>query len=360
MRAASRVDRSPARAVLAGLGCAALLGCASTTAPGAVGVTRPQLLTAPAGAGDGYGMNGGAGLETDPALNARVRAVTGRLVRQVGHFREDARQWRWQVRVSASDELNASGSPSGRLVVTRGLIRRLDLSDAELAAVLGHEMAHALREHARERASQAQWSDAMVQTVQAVAMLGTRSAQFSAGVGAELAAAGSEVLVQLPYSREMESESDLIGLELMARAGYDPRAAARVWVKVAAAGAGTGPGDFLSTHPANASRGRQLADAVPKVLPLYEFALAHPQAETTDVEIAPTASAPAATPRPSAGRIGPDSSNVERLARARLPTCDAAVATLDGTLPGADTYTLACGPATLRYRCNYGLCQALE
>ena len=294
-----------------------------------------------------------------------MRRIAHRLVRQVGHFRPDASAWHWRASVGDADDLNAACSPGGSIVVTRGLIRRLDLSDAELAAVLGHEIAHALREHARERAAQAQWSDALVQTVQAVAMLGTRNAQFAAGVGAELAAAGSEVLVQLPYSRAMESESDLIGLELMARAGYDPRAAARVWDKMAAAGAGTGPGDFLSTHPGNASRGRQLDAAVPKVWALYLEAIAHPDDDPAPggAELAPGGVLTSAETRPSflaAGRIGRDSSQVERLARQRTPACVSAVAYLDSAAPGADTYTLACNAATLRYRCGFGNCAPLE
>ena len=208
-------------AILSGL----LAGCATSTRPGAVGVGRPQLLTVDSAqvngqAASGYlSLSSAAGragkLNNDPALTARVKGVAQRLIAEVGVFRPDAAAWRWEVNVFDSDQINAFCAPGGKIGVFTGLVVRLDLSDDELAAVLGHEIAHALREHTREKVSQADLSDTIVS---AIAYSGLRYA----GAASMLAGVGSVYVVQLPFSREMESEADLIGLELMARAGNDP------------------------------------------------------------------------------------------------------------------------------------------
>jgi predicted Zn-dependent protease len=200
-------------------------------------------------------------LNTDPALVQRVRTVSERLVQQTTVFRQDARSWPWEVNVLSSPERNAYAMPGGKIMVYSGLISALDLTDAEIAAVVGHEISHTLREHARERVSNAYGQELLV-------------AFGAAALGAEesilkLANAIGQVTFQLPHSREQESEADQIGLELMARAGYDPQAAISVWQKMTATRSGQPP-EFLSTHPSNESRIADLQAQLPRVAPLYQ------------------------------------------------------------------------------------------
>jgi predicted Zn-dependent protease len=167
------------------------------------------------------------------------------------------------VNTLTTKELNAYCMPGGKIMVYTGLIEKLNLSDAELAAVIGHEMAHALREHSRERISRAY--------AQQLALAGV-AVVTGAGEGAmDLANMVGSVTFQLPHSREQESEADTIGMELMARAGYDPNAAVSVWRKMLAADQGGTP-EFLSTHPSPRTRLQDLQALVPKVMPLYQRA----------------------------------------------------------------------------------------
>jgi predicted Zn-dependent protease len=151
-------------------------------------------------------------------------------------------------------------------MVFSGLIERLKLSDDELAAVMGHEMAHALREHSREQMGKAQYQQLGAKLLSAVT-----GGRYDQGIGAAMKL--TEVAYNLPHSREHESEADAIGLELAARAGYDPRAALTLWQKMAAASNGAPP-PFLSTHPSDATRQAAISALIPKVLPLY-LAAAH-------------------------------------------------------------------------------------
>lgn len=199
-------------------------------------------------------------LDTNRTHVNRIRAITQRLLAQVGAFRPDATQWPWEVHVIQDDSINAWCMPAGKMAVHSGLIDKLQPTDAELAAVLGHEIAHALREHAREQVSQ-QMATSMGLSVLA-AVTGVRA---TADLGGEL----TKVMFTLPNSRAHEAEADRIGVELAARAGYDPRAAITLWQKMAAAG-GSRPPEFLSTHPSPASRMADLQQAIHKVLPLYQ------------------------------------------------------------------------------------------
>jgi predicted Zn-dependent protease len=167
------------------------------------------------------------------------------------------------VNVISSNELNAWCMPGGKIAVYTGLMDRLRLSDEELAAVMGHEIAHALREHGRERASQQAAQGAVVGIGAALLGLGE--------VGASLAGIVADVTIGLPYSREFEREADRIGVELAARAGYDPRAAITLWQKMGQAGGGAPP-QFLSTHPSPQNRQKDLEDFAARVMPLYESA----------------------------------------------------------------------------------------
>jgi len=252
----------------------ALGGCATveTTAPGAVGVARKQTMlvseeeveqgSVAAYAQEMDKARGQGRLNADPLLLARVRRVAGRLIRETAVFRADAVQWNWEINVQSTPELNAYCMPGGKIMVYSGLVEKLSLSDAELAAVLGHEMAHALREHTRERVSRAYAQNLLIVGVATVVGLG--------GV-ADLASQVADVTFGLPHSRQQESEADVIGLELMARAGYDPRAAIALWQKMSAA-EGSGTPQWLSTHPSNSTRLADLEARIPVVEPLYRAA----------------------------------------------------------------------------------------
>lgn len=250
-----------------------LAGCATvqTTAPGAIGVERKQTMLVSEqevekGAVAAYAKEvdqarGEGKLNADPALLARVQRVSRRLIDQTAVFRADAPGWPWEINVQSTPELNAYCMPGGKIMVYSGLVEKLQLSDAELATVVGHEMAHALREHTRERVSRAYAQNLLIVGVAVVTGVGS-------GV-ADLASQVADVTFGLPHSREQESEADEIGLELMARAGYDPHAAVTLWRKMSAADKGGTP-QWLSTHPASSTRIADLEARLPVVVPLYE------------------------------------------------------------------------------------------
>lgn len=269
--------RSSLLIIACGLGCAS---CATvrTTAPGAVGIEREQRMLVSEqdveqGAEKAYAQEvqkarDGGKLNEDPRLIARVRGITERLIPATAVFRPDAPAWKWEVNTLTTEEMNAYAMPGGKIMVYSGLVDKLQLTDAELAAVLGHEISHALREHTRERVSRIY--------AQRVALAGL-AALTGAGQGAlDIAENVASVTFQLPHSRQQESEADIMGLELMARAGYDPHAAVRVWQKMLASEKSGAP-QFLSTHPSAPNRIRQLEAAVPKVMPLYQAARQAPK-----------------------------------------------------------------------------------
>ena len=259
-----------------------LTACQSeqTTRSGEIGVDRKQSMTTLVSsreveqqASQEYAqVLAGAGkkglLNQDPQQVQRVRAVAARLIPQVAVFRDDAPRWKWEVNVLTSKDINAWCMPGGKIAVYTGLIERLKLTDDELAAVMGHEIAHALREHARERMGR----QMATQTATAV---GAIALQIFTGVyiDPQLAGTFTQAMFVLPNSRENEQEADLIGIELAARAGYDPRAAITLWQKMSQAGGG-GPPEWLSTHPSHDTRLRELQNDVQKVMPLYEKAKA--------------------------------------------------------------------------------------
>jgi predicted Zn-dependent protease len=246
-------------------------GCATSTAGGAVGADRSQLLLVSSEqldqmAAESYAKllsdaSGEGKLNKDRAMLKRVRSIAGRLEAQTNVFRADARAWKWEVNVITSDELNAFCMPGGKIMVYSGIITQLDLTDAELANVLGHEIAHALREHVREQMSQAMVAQGAIGVGAAVFGLGDASAG-AAGMG-------YQALLATRFSRTDESEADSIGLELAARAGYDPRAGITLWQKMTTASQGGNPPEFLSSHPADASRVKQIQELLPSVMPLY-------------------------------------------------------------------------------------------
>jgi predicted Zn-dependent protease len=250
----------------------ALAGCetVSTTSAGAVGVDRKQQMLVPSetieqGAAQAYETELKAArdkgvLNTDRAQLERVTTISKRLVAAAPSFRSDASSWPWQFNVQKTKDLNAYCMPGGRIMVYSGLIESLDLNDAELATVLAHEVAHALREHTRERVSRAYAQQLVLSGAAAVAGVSETTANVANMV--------AEVTFQLPFGRDQESEADEIGLELMARAGYDPRAAVTLWNKMGAAERAGTP-KFLSTHPSPKDRIEDIEKNLPKVLPLY-------------------------------------------------------------------------------------------
>lgn len=262
-----------ARALVVVLAAGAVPACQTvqTTSSGAVGVDRSQMMMVSAqeieqASGKQYqeviaaARKSGA-LNRDAAQLARVRAITDRLIPQSAAFRRDAGRWQWEVNVINSDELNAWCMAGGKMAIYSGLIDQLRLTDDEIAAVMGHEIAHALREHSREQVSKAM-----------VTSMGASVAGALLGVGElgqDLMSMVGKVTFELPNSRLHETEADRIGVELAARAGYDPRAAVRLWDKMAARSAG-GPPQWLSTHPAHDSRRKDLAEYADRVMPLYE------------------------------------------------------------------------------------------
>ena len=203
-------------------------------------------------------------LNTDPSLTDRVRTIAARIEPQTGVFRRDAPAWKWEVNVVSTNELNAFCMPGGKIVFYSGLIKRLGLSDDEIAVVMGHEISHALREHSREQVSQA---------IAAQTTIGVGAALLGLETGtADLANTAYQALVATKFSRVDESEADRIGLELTARAGYDPRAGVSLWQKMMKANQGGAPPEFLSTHPADAKRVKEIESLLPTVMPLYEAA----------------------------------------------------------------------------------------
>lgn len=202
----------------------------------------------------------------DAALVERVNGITNRLIYQAIRFRPDTARWDWQVAViDDAKTLNAFCLPGGRMAIYSGLVTRLKATDDEIAQVMGHEIAHALANHGAERMSQGMLGDILVSAVG-----GSRGRQQ----GAQLA---TLLFWQLPNSRDNESEADRIGIEVAARAGYDPAAAPSLWRKMAEANGGGAGLAFLSTHPAPKTRMADLERLVPDMRPLYQEARAGPQ-----------------------------------------------------------------------------------
>ena len=199
-------------------------------------------------------------LSTDAALNGRVKRITDRLIVQAGNMYAPSRQWKWSVAVIDEPTLNAWCMPGGKMAIYTGIVEKLKLTDDEIAQIMGHEIAHALLGHGRERMSRAM-------AMQGGMTLGS----ILAGRDLSVLAPVADVALTLPNSRENESEADRYGIELAARAGYNPRAAISLWEKMGTASGNNAP-TFLSTHPAPGNRIQALNAEVPRMMPLYEKA----------------------------------------------------------------------------------------
>ena len=270
------LKKSNFKAVIAGILITSLLGltaCTSTsTKKGTVGIDRQQLLLV----SEAEMVNGGKlayasvlkeaektkTLNTNSVLVQRVRRIADRLIPQTAVFRKDAPSWAWEVNVIQSEQLNAWCMPGGKIAFYTGIIEQLKLTDAEIAAIMGHEMAHALREHGRERASE--------QTLTQVGLSALSIFTGVQGPALDAAAMALQVTLTLPNSRTHEVEADRMGVELAARAGYNPYAAINVWVKMDNASKGGKPPELLSTHPSHSSRIKDLNQYAKRVEPLFK------------------------------------------------------------------------------------------
>lgn len=192
----------------------------------------------------------------------RLRYIAERLIPFALPWNDRAKQWKWEVNLIGSKQINAFCMPGGKIAFYSGILEQLKLNDDEVAQIMGHEIAHALREHARER---------MGKTAATRLGAGLLSSLLGLGnTGDALLNMGGQLLT-LRFSREDESESDLVGMDIAARAGYDPQAGVTLWQKMIAASKGAPP-QFLSTHPAGDTRIRDLRENMPRVMPLYQRA----------------------------------------------------------------------------------------
>ena len=189
----------------------------------------------------------------------RLRYIARRLIPFAPAWNPRAKQWKWEVILLGSPQINAFCMPGGKIAFFWGILAKLQLNDDEVAMIMGHEMAHALREHARER---------MGKSFATRGALELGSALLGLGNAGRLVAGMGEQLLTLVFSRDDESEADLVGMELAARAGYDPAAGITLWQKMAQASQG-GPPEFLSTHPKGDTRIKDIEANLPKVERLY-------------------------------------------------------------------------------------------
>ena len=193
----------------------------------------------------------------------RLQRIASKLVPQTAQWNDRSRNWRWEVNLLASKQINAFCMPGGKIAFYTGILDQLGLTDDETAMVMGHEMAHALREHARARIAKSQGTGTLLSLGAQLLGLGQ--------LGDVAASLGTQLLT-LRFSREDETDADLVGLELSARAGYNPQASVSLWEKMGRAGGGAGGPSFLSTHPSGPQRIQQLQANVPKVQGLYQRA----------------------------------------------------------------------------------------
>jgi predicted Zn-dependent protease len=260
------------------LAASAVVLCAcqtvDTTKPGVVGVDRDQRMMVSseevnAGSAKAYAQMMAEAqkkgvLDKDAAMVKRVQDITRRLIPHTATFRDDAAKWPWEVHVISIDEVNAWCMPQGKMAMYTGLIQKLNATDDEIAAVMGHEISHALREHSREQISRQMGMQLGIGLVGALLGVG----ELGQGIAGQVA----NVTLNLPKSREAEIEADRMGVELAARAGFDPRAAITLWEKMGKVAGGSQPPKWLSTHPPHGDRISDLRAYSERVMPLYTAA----------------------------------------------------------------------------------------
>ncbi|RFO95169.1 peptidase M48 [Rhodoferax lacus] len=192
----------------------------------------------------------------------RLRGIAQRLIPFAIAWNDRAKQWQWEVNLIGSTQINAFCMPGGKIAFYSGILKQLKLTDDEAAMVMGHEIAHALREHARERMGKNAATGMGANLIGQIFGLGA--------IGQTVTNYGAQLLT-LEFSRSDESEADLVGMELAARAGFDPRAGVTLWQKMGAANKNAPP-QWLSTHPAGSTRIADIEANLPRVMPLYERA----------------------------------------------------------------------------------------
>ncbi len=192
----------------------------------------------------------------------RLRIIAQKIIPFSYEWNKRAQGWQWEVNILNSNQINAFCMPGGKIAFYTGILEQLKLTDDEVAMIMGHEVAHALREHARERMGKNAATNIGINLGAQLLGLGSSASQ--------LASMGGQLL-SLRFGREDESEADLVGMELAARAGYNPKAGVSLWQKMGAASKGAPP-QFLSTHPSGPTRIKDIQTNLPKVEPLYERA----------------------------------------------------------------------------------------
>lgn len=244
-----------------------LSACASSTEEGAIGLNRGQLLLVPSSQIEAESAQGyeqlkqeaqkAGKLNQNSQATARVQAVMKRLIPQTAVFRKDALSWKWESNVITENELNAFCMPGGKIIFYTGIIDQLKLTDGEMAAIMGHEISHALREHGRERMSEELIKKYSLDLLMASGKLDSKYSGIANTV--------STLAISLPHGRNQETEADEMGLELMTRAGYNPNEAINLWRKMADQSKGASTPQFLSTHPSDENRIKNLQAMLPKM-----------------------------------------------------------------------------------------------
>lgn len=244
----------------------ALAGCQTNPVTG-----RQQLMIVSEGeaqsaSAQAYAKTVGAAqiqrkLDTNAARTNRVKAITQRLIAQATAVVPSSAQWAWQVHVIDDASVNAWCMPGGKMAVYTGLITKLNITDDELAQVMGHEISHALLQHGRERMSRAVATN-----------VGLQVGSIATGVNLSGLESVAMVALELPNSRTAETEADVLGMEIAARAGFNPDAAVSLWQKMAQVGGNAKSPEWLSTHPSDQTRIANLRALVPKMMPLYQAA----------------------------------------------------------------------------------------
>jgi predicted Zn-dependent protease len=201
-------------------------------------------------------------LPPDHPQSKRLRAIAQKIIPFSYEWNPRAKDWTWEVNILNSNQINAFCMPGGKIAFYTGILEQLKLTDDEVAMIMGHEVAHALREHARERMGKNAATNIFANGLGSLLGVGSGGAQLI-GMGGQL--------LTLKFGREDESEADLVGMELAARAGYNPKAGVSLWQKMEAASKGAPP-QFLSTHPSGPTRIKDIEANLPKVEPLYERA----------------------------------------------------------------------------------------
>lgn len=255
-------------------GGVALVGCETNPYTG-----RKQLLMTSIGQEVQMGAQAFDQVKSDPKMRPSqdprevepVRRVAARIVEAAkrSKYAEMAQQFQWEVTIIKDDKTaNAFALPGGKMAVYTGIFP-MAKTEAGLAAVMGHEVVHALARHGAERMSQGQLTNTVLQVAGAAIGLSGGNPMLGQATMAALGA-GAQVGVLLPFSRKHESEADYVGILLAADAGYDPRESVALWERMGQASGGGGQSEFLSTHPSHDTRIDQLKEWMPEAMAIYQ------------------------------------------------------------------------------------------